>query len=108
MTKILLASGDRKQYEAITESMKLSNLQKNWAQLLDTGEAVIQHGANEPVPVKLNDYSLEKDIDRNELEKQMQTAWNQLSYTPAEKTGDRKAEEQRDQDSGQQKSIADY
>ena len=108
MTKILLASGDRKQYEAITESMKLSSLQKNWAQLLDTGEAVIQHGATEPVPVKLNDYNLEKDVDRDELENLMETAWKQLSFQPVENPSNRRAENQSQQDSGQQKSISEY
>jgi DNA-binding MarR family transcriptional regulator len=80
-TKLLLSMGDRKQFQAVAESMNLSEGQAEFAQQLDVGEAVIQTGSRGPVPVKLDDYRLEKTVTDEELEKQMTEKWSKLRYT---------------------------
>jgi hypothetical protein len=85
MTKVLLSTGDQKQFQEMTGSMNLNELQKEWAQILDTGESVIQHGNVEPVPVKLKNHVVSKDVSDRELADAMQQKWKQLSYTPLSK-----------------------
>jgi hypothetical protein len=81
-TKVLLSTGDRKQLESVAESMNLSERQTEFAQELDTGEAVIQVGSRTPVPVQLENYQLEKNVSDEELNKRMAQRWNRLSFEP--------------------------
>jgi hypothetical protein len=85
-TKVLLSTGDQKQFDAVADSMDLSKRQKEFAQDLETGQAVIQIGSRSPVPVKLHNYSIEKDVSDKELRKQQAEKWNQLSHEPRETT----------------------
>lgn len=85
-TKVLLATGDHKEFQAITESMKFSDLQKEWAKTLDTGQGLIQHGDTEPLPIRLEDYELEKSVSDKELEQEMKVKWAQLPYTESTNT----------------------
>jgi len=48
-TKVLLPTGDRKQFEAVTGSMNLSERQMEFASELGVGEAVVQVGNGGPV-----------------------------------------------------------
>ena len=85
-TKVLLPTGDRKQFNAIRGSMNLTERQAEQAQKLGTGEAVIQVGNSDPVPVKLDDYELEKTVSENELRGLQSENWYDLSYEPRETT----------------------
>ena len=85
-TKVLLPTGDRKQFQAVTESMDLSERQTEFAQRLETGEAVVQVGGHNPVPVKLDNYQVEKTVTDRELEKQQAEKWSQLSSQDRETT----------------------
>jgi len=85
-TKLLLSTGDRKQFSAVTDSMNLSQRQTEYASQLGTGEAVVQVGSHDPVPVKLENYELEKTVSDKDLEKKQAENWNQLSYEPRETT----------------------
>ena len=81
-TKILLATGDAKEFKAIAESLKMDRLQKDWAKKLGVGEAVIQKGENDPVPVRLPDFDLEKDVTDDDLVDYMSEEWRELSFQP--------------------------
>ncbi|WP_276273654.1 ATP-binding protein [Haloarcula litorea] len=81
-TKILLATGDAKEFKSIAESLKMDGLQKRWARKLAVGEAVVQRGEHEPVPVCLPDFDLEKDVTDDELVSQMSEEWRSLSFKP--------------------------
>jgi len=85
-TKILLPTGDRKQFQAISDSMNLSERQEEFAQDLETGEAIIQVGNSGPVPVKLDNYRLEKPVSDEELQKDQAENWSKLSHTPRTRT----------------------
>jgi len=85
-TKVLLPTGDRKQFNAVTEAMDLSKRQREFASNLDVGEAVVQVGNRDPVPVKLRNYSLEKEVTDRELEKRQTEKWSKLSYEERETT----------------------
>jgi DNA-binding MarR family transcriptional regulator len=85
-TKVLLPTSDRKQFTAMAESMNLSERQREFAQTLDVGEAVIQVGNHDPVPVNLEDYGLAERVSDEELEKLQAEEWNQLSHTPRDST----------------------
>jgi hypothetical protein len=78
-TKLLLPTADRKQFQAVTDAMNLSERQAEFAQDLETGEAVVQVGSRDPVPVKLQNYELEKTVTDRELEKQQAEKWSELS-----------------------------
>jgi DNA-binding MarR family transcriptional regulator len=78
-TKLLLPTADRKQFQAVTDAMDLSERQAEFAQDLETGEAVVQVGSRDPVPVKLQNYELEKTVTDRELEKQQAEKWSELS-----------------------------
>jgi len=78
-TKLLLPTADRKQFQAVTEAMNLSVRQAEFAQKLETGEAVVQVGGRDPVPVKLQNHELEKSVTDRELEKQQAEKWSNLS-----------------------------
>lgn len=81
-TKILLATGDAKEFRSISESLKMDSLQKRWAKRLGIGEAVVQKGENRPVPVRLPDFDLEKDVTDDELVSRMSEEWRDLSFQP--------------------------
>jgi len=85
-TKLLLSTGDRKQFEAITESMNLSQRQKEYAQKLEIGEAIVQSGNSDPFPVDLYEYKLDKTVSDEKLEKLMTQKWNQLSSEESRET----------------------
>ena len=85
-TKALLPTGDRKQFEAVTDSMNLSERQTEFASELGVGEAVFQVGNRRPVPVKLDNYDLEKDLSDREVEKRMAEKWAELDYTERDTT----------------------
>jgi len=85
-TKLLLSTGDRKQFESVTESMNLSQRQKEYAQNLDVGEAIVQVGSGSPFPVDLYNYELEKSVTDEKLEKLMTEEWNQLSFEERRET----------------------
>ncbi len=100
-TKFLLSTGDRKQCDAVTESMNLSKRQRECAQELGVGEAVVQSGSSDPVPVDLHEYRLEKSVSDKRLENLMAEKWNRLSFqerrvTPefSSATGSREAEKE--------------
>ena len=78
-TKLLLPTGDRKQFKSVTSAMNLSERQAEFAQKLGTGEAVVQVGGRDPVPVKLRNYEVEKTVTDRELEKHQAEKWNNLS-----------------------------
>jgi hypothetical protein len=77
-TKLLLSTGDRKQFQAVTDAMNLSERQREFAQELGTGEAVVQAGGRDPIPVKLENYDLEKQVTDRELEKHQAKNWSEL------------------------------
>jgi shikimate kinase len=77
-TKFLLPTADRKQFQAVTEAMNLSERQAEFAQSLEIGEAVVQVGSRDPVPVKLHNYELDKTVTDRELEKLQAEKWSDL------------------------------
>ncbi|RJX52008.1 ATP-binding protein [Halonotius pteroides] len=77
-TKLLLPTADRKQFQSVTDAMNLSERQAEFAHDLTTGEAVVQVGGRYPVPVKLENYELEKTVTDRELEKQQAEKWSKL------------------------------
>ena len=85
-TKILLPIGDQKQFNAISDSMNLSERQADFAQKLGIGEAVVQTGNGDPVPVQLEGYDLEKTISDEELRKLQAEDWHSLSHEPRDTT----------------------
>lgn len=85
-TKVLLPTGDWKQFEAVTGSMNLSERQMEFASELDVGEAVIQVGNGSLVPVKLDDYELEKDLSDEDIEKLMAEKWSKLTVSDRDTT----------------------
>jgi hypothetical protein len=85
-TKVLLPTGDQKQFRAITESMNLTERQAEYAQKLGTGEAIVQTGNQEPVPVSLDDYDLEKAVSEDELRRLQSENWHGLSHEPRDTT----------------------
>lgn len=87
-TKVLLATGDARQFEEMAASMHLSSRQKDLAQQVDVGEAVVQTGNHDPVPVTLDNYALEKTISDAALRDRQEDAWNELSATPREVPAD--------------------
>ncbi|WP_336327584.1 ATP-binding protein [Halovenus sp. HT40] len=78
-TKLLLPTADRKQFQAVTDAMNLSGRQAEFAHDLATGEAVVQVGSRDPVPVKLENYEVKKEVTNRELEKQQAEKWSKLS-----------------------------
>ena len=86
-TKILLPVADQKQFQAISESMNLDRRQRDYAKRLDTGEAIIQAGNDEPVPVDLLNYQVEQDVDDDKLREQQMSKWKDLDYTERETRG---------------------
>ena len=85
-TKVLLPMGDRKQFEAVTGSMNLSERQAEFASELSVGEAVVQVGNGSPVPVNLDNYELEKDLSDEDIEKLMAEKWSKLTVSNRDTT----------------------
>jgi len=81
-TKILLATGDAKEFRAMAESLKMDRLQERWARKLGVGQAVIQKGERDPVPVDLPNFELEKDVTDEQLVSRMSEEWRDLSFQP--------------------------
>jgi DNA-binding MarR family transcriptional regulator len=87
-TKVLLPTGDRKQFDAVAESIDLSERQKEFASKLGVGEAIVQVGSRDPVPVNLENYELEKDVSDEQLRRHQSEKWNRLSYESREMTSE--------------------
>ncbi|WP_353634412.1 ATP-binding protein [Halobacterium sp. NMX12-1] len=87
-TKFLLPTGDRKQFQAVTDSMNLSERQMEFASELEVGEAVVQVGNRGPVPVKLDDYEVDKQISDSELQILQAENWNNLSHESRDTTSE--------------------
>ncbi|MDZ7688620.1 MAG: ATP-binding protein [Halobacteriales archaeon] len=87
-TKVLLPTGDRKQFDAVASSMDLSERQKEFASKLGVGEAIVQVGSRDPVPVNLDNYELEKDVSDEQLRGLQSEKWDRLSYEPREMTSE--------------------
>jgi hypothetical protein len=85
-TKALLPTAGKKQFRAMTEAMNLSERQAEFAQQLETGEAVLQVGGDDPVPVELSNYPLEKTVSDRELEERQRSKWEELQYEPRKTT----------------------
>ena len=85
-TKALLPTGDWKQFESVADSMNLSESQAEFASELGVGEALFQVGNGGPVPVSLEYYGLEKDLDDEEIERRMAEKWAELDYTERDTT----------------------
>ena len=83
-TKLLLATGDAKQFQDITATMQLTDRQQEVAQTLGTGDAIIQTGQHTPCPVRLDNYELEKTISDTALRQRQQERWNAVSWTSRE------------------------
>lgn len=80
-TKLMLPTGDRKQFEAMAGSLHLSDRQESVAQQLDVGEAILQTGSDNPARVKLQEFELEKEVTDTELQKNQGRFWTELSST---------------------------
>ena len=78
-TKVLLPVGDQKQFNEITESIDLTSLQEKYAQDLDTGQAIIKHGNNDPVPVDLQNHQL-GTVTEEELVEHQREKWQNLPF----------------------------
>ncbi|MFB1065036.1 hypothetical protein [Natrinema sp. H-ect4] len=107
-TKLLLSTGDRKQFTAVAESMNLTQRQTNAAQDLGIGEAVIQTGNGDPSRVTLDKYDLSKTVTESDLQGNQGKEWNSLSAEPR-KRPPRYAEaiETENEDSEEPKNIDD-
>lgn len=81
-TKVLLPTGDRKQFRAITESMSLTDRQQTVAQEIDIGEAIVQTGNDEPRRLSLDQFELAKDITDADLHRDQGGEWAALSAEP--------------------------
>lgn len=85
-TKVLLATGDARQFREVAESMRLSNRQREMAARLDIGEAIVQVGNRDPCPVQLTHVDVAKTIADADLRTHQTVAWNDLPATPRERT----------------------
>jgi len=96
-TKIMLPAGDRREFEALAESLHLNEMQEQWAQNLDVGQAIIQVGNQSPVPVLLDDFKLVKDVDDDTLVELQKQHWLKLGQPYNQLPGkSQEREEERD------------
>lgn len=79
--KLLLPTGDRTQFDAMAESMHLSERQRHAAKQLDIGEAILQVGNNDQLRLSLTDFDLEKEVTDAELRARQGGVWVELSAT---------------------------
>jgi hypothetical protein len=85
-TKVLLATGDAKQFREITGSMHLTERQEELAAELGIGEAIVQTGNRDPVPVSLDAYDVAKSVTDDDLNEWQTEAWETLESEPREVT----------------------
>lgn len=85
-TKLLLPTGDFRQFREMMQSMNLSDRQAAVAQDLATGEAVLQMGNDAPVALDLDNFEVEKQISDAALRSLQGQLWNQLTHEPPETT----------------------
>jgi len=81
-TKLLLATGDAKQFQDVVASMQLSERQADIASGLGTGQAIVQAAGREPCPVQLRDVDLAKTISDLALRRRQRKQWDALSASP--------------------------
>jgi type IV secretory pathway VirB4 component len=79
-TKILLPVNDRENLESIAKSMYLNTIQKKYLRTLDAGQAIIQHGSENPTPVDLINHETEGTVSESLLEYIQEDKWQNLSY----------------------------
>ncbi|ERG92885.1 MAG: putative ATPase, partial [Haloquadratum walsbyi J07HQW1] len=107
-TKFLLPTAGGKQFGAVAETMDLDERQREYAQGLDIGEALLQVGSENPVPVEVQGFDAGDPVSDKELREQQLDKWNQLEFQPQEVTdrfdrhirGDTDTEHDADRDSG--------
>lgn len=87
-TKILLSTGDAKQFDEMADSMFLSERQRELAKQAAIGEAIIQSGGRAPIPVNLDQYELEKKVSDSELGRRQLGAWEALTFEEVQFTDD--------------------
>ncbi|USZ77576.1 MULTISPECIES: ATP-binding protein [Halorussus] len=87
-TKVLLSTGDQKQFRAVADSMNLTERQADVAQDLDVGEAVIQTGNSNPAQIILERFELDKEVTDTELQRNQAKLWTELSSTPRQRPTD--------------------
>jgi len=85
-TKLLLPTGDFRQFQEMMRTMNLSDRQASVAQDLEIGEAVIRVGNDAPVALKLDNFEVEKQISDAALRSLQGQLWNQLTHEPPETT----------------------
>jgi hypothetical protein len=81
-TKVLLATGDDRQFRDITATMQLSDRQAAVAQHLTVGDAIVHTSGGEPCPVQLDNYELDKRVSDTELRRAQAQTWTALTATP--------------------------
>jgi len=85
-TKVCMKLGSAHEIKNIAEALGLSQLQTQWMQTLDTGEAVIQTKSLKPCPVRTLDHPLKKDVSEDQLYRRMEDQWKQLSSQSSRST----------------------
>jgi len=85
-TKLLLPTGDFRQFQEMMQTMNLSDRQASVAQDLGIGKAVIQVGNDAPVALKLDNFEVEKQISDAALRGLQGHLWNHLAHEPPETT----------------------
>lgn len=81
-TKLLLPTGDRRQFDAMADSMHLSDRQQHAAQQLDVGEAILQTGNKPPRRLSLPAFAVAKELTDADVRASQGAAWASLSATP--------------------------
>ncbi|WP_231858841.1 ATP-binding protein [Haloquadratum walsbyi] len=107
-TKFLLPTAGGKQFGAVAESMDLDERQRSYARDLKIGEAVLQVGSSNPVPVEIQGFDTGRPVSDEELRRQQHEKWEELDSRPQRVTdrfdqyirGDTEPEEHTDQDTG--------
>ncbi|MFB6292031.1 MAG: ATP-binding protein [Candidatus Nanohaloarchaea archaeon] len=107
-TKFLLPTAGGKQFEAVADTMDLDENQRDYARGIDVGEAVVQVGSGDPVPVEIQGFDADDPVSDEELRRQQQKKWEELDSQPQGVTdrfdqyirGDTEPEEHTDKDTG--------
>jgi len=76
--KMVLPMGDYNQFREVVDAMDLSQRQRDVAQDLGVGEAVVQVGNAAPAWVDLDYYEVEKSVSDEVLEQLQQQHWDSL------------------------------
>lgn len=82
---VLLATGDARQFDAVADTLHLTERQRELAADLGVGEAVVQTGNHAPVPVDLAPYDLAKTVTDADLRDRQRAEWNSLEVAPRER-----------------------